>query len=100
MRPPQRPPQPPPGRAPIHTNFTATPPDAPTGQQSVRTPGADELGLIRDGKTIPRRGWRRLLHRWSGGAVNPGESAAESTSRALTDRVNQAVRGSYSIPVL
>jgi MinD-like ATPase involved in chromosome partitioning or flagellar assembly len=100
MRPPQQPPQSPPGRAPIHTNFTATPPDATTGQQGVRTPGADELGLIRDGKTIPRRGWRRLLHRWSGGAVNPGESAAESTSRALADRVNQPVRGSYSIAVL
>jgi MinD-like ATPase involved in chromosome partitioning or flagellar assembly len=66
----------------------------------MRMPGADELGLIRSGKAVPRRGWRRLLHRWSGGAVNPGESAAESTSRVLADRVNQPVRGSYSIAVL
>ena len=95
MRPPPRPP-----RAPIQTNFTATPPDGASRQPGFRTPGADELGLIRKGKRAPRSGWRRLLHRWSGGAVNPGESNAENASRALADRVNQPVRGSYSIAVL
>jgi MinD-like ATPase involved in chromosome partitioning or flagellar assembly len=41
-----------------------------------------------------------VLHQITGGAVNVGESAAESSWRALTERVNQPVRGSYSIAVL
>lgn len=91
---------PPPPRAPIPTNFTATAGNGSSRQSGFRSPGADELGLIRRGKKAPRSGWRKLVHRLSGGAVNPGESNAEANKRALFDRVNQPVRGSYSIAVL
>jgi MinD-like ATPase involved in chromosome partitioning or flagellar assembly len=94
------PPPPPEDRAPIPTNFTTTVPDMPTGQQSLSRPAANELGLIRPAKAVPRHGWRKVLHRMTGGTVNLGESAAESSGRALADRVNQPVRGSYSIAVL
>jgi MinD-like ATPase involved in chromosome partitioning or flagellar assembly len=40
------------------------------------------------------------LHGLTGGVVNLGESAAELSLKALADRANQPVRGSYSIAVL
>jgi MinD-like ATPase involved in chromosome partitioning or flagellar assembly len=86
-------------RAPIDTDFTAMAAES-TCQQSIRTPAADELGLIRPSKPVPQRGWRKVLHRASGGTLNLGESAAESNFRALADRANRPVRGSYSIAVL
>jgi MinD-like ATPase involved in chromosome partitioning or flagellar assembly len=87
-------------RAPLDTNFTTATPDIATWQQSMNTPAADELGLIRPIKPAPRHGWRKALHGLTGGAVNLGESAAELSWRALADRANQPVRGSYSIAVL
>jgi hypothetical protein len=87
-------------RAPINTNFTTTMPDKSTWQQNLSTPAANELGLIRPTKPVPRHGWRKVLHRLTGGTLNLGESAAESSFQALADRANQPVRGSYSIAVL
>jgi MinD-like ATPase involved in chromosome partitioning or flagellar assembly len=88
-----------PGRhAPLDTNFTAMT-DVPTWPQSPRTPAANELGLI-PAKAVPRHGWRKALHRLTGGKLNAGESAAEANRQALADRANQPVRGSYSIAVL
>ncbi|SHS54582.1 ESX-1 secretion-associated protein EspI [Mycobacteroides abscessus subsp. abscessus] len=63
-------------------------------------PSVDQLGLIRSAKPLPNRGWRKVVHRLSGGAVNPGESSAEATRRALIDRINAPVRGDYRIAVL
>lgn len=92
---------PPTGRhALVNTNFTAAIPDESIRQQSPSTPAANELGLIRPTKPAPRRGWRKVLHRTTGGTVNLGESVAESNLRTLADRANQPVRGSYSIAVL
>lgn len=82
------------------TDFTAAVPNEPAWQESVRVPPADELGLTRPSRAVPRRGWRKELHRITGGRLNVGESAAESNWRALADRVNHPVRGSYSIAVL
>ena len=86
--------------APIDTNSTTATPEVPTRQQSSSTPAADELGAIRPMKPAPRGGWRKTLYDLTGGAVNPGESAAELRWRALAHRANQPVRGSYSIAVL
>lgn len=85
--------------AQIETDFTGMLSDEPTPRRSAQTPEANELGLITS-KAVPRRGWRKVLHQMTGGAMNLGESAAESSWRALTERVNQPVRGSYSIAVL
>lgn len=87
-------------RPPLRTHFTATLPDDAAWQQGANAPAANELGLIRLAKRPPRHGWRKVLYRLSGGRLNVGESAAEARIRTLTDRVNQPVRGSYSIAVL
>jgi MinD-like ATPase involved in chromosome partitioning or flagellar assembly len=89
-----------PGRhAQIETDFTGALGEAARRQQGARSPEADELGLI-PSRAAPRHGWRKALHQITGGAVNLGESATEASWRALVDRVNRPVRGSYSVAVL
>ncbi|TDZ80629.1 MinD/ParA family ATP-binding protein [Mycobacteroides salmoniphilum] len=103
------PPAPP--RAPFvpgQTPFTAARPEAPVyrpapqPQQPSRPqgPSHDQLGLIRSVKPLPRSGWRKAVHRLSGGAINPGESSDESHRSELIDRINLSVRGDYRIAVL
>jgi MinD-like ATPase involved in chromosome partitioning or flagellar assembly len=56
------------------------------------------LGLVRS-RPAPKKGWRKAIHRATG--LNPGESAEETTYRAIVDRVNQPVRGGpFTIAVL
>src|SRR5947209_20247305 len=68
-------------------------------QPGGHLPTNDELGLIRR-RPAPQRGWRKLVYRASGGAINPGESQRDMFEKALIDRVNQPVPGDYSIAVL
>ncbi|SKF87844.1 ESX-1 secretion-associated protein EspI [Mycobacteroides abscessus subsp. massiliense] len=87
----------------VNTPFTsaqAMPPPQQLDFQRPMLPSVDQLGLIRSAKPLPNRGWRKVVHRLSGGAVNPGESSAEATRRALIDRINAPVRGDYRIAVL
>ncbi|MEC3913903.1 MinD/ParA family ATP-binding protein [Nocardia sp. CDC160] len=71
------------------------------GQQPM-PPGhsVNDLNLLKRAKRAPRSGWRRAIHKASGGAINPGESAADVVYRQLVDRVNQPVRGDYRIAIL
>ncbi len=71
----------------------------PERQAGGPLPTNDELGLIRH-RPAPQHGWRKLVHRASGGVVNPGESPREVFEKSLADRVNQPVHGDYSIAVL
>src|SRR2546430_13425279 len=68
-------------------------------QHEERLPTNDELGLIRR-RAAPQHGWRKLIHRASRGVINPGESEHDIGQKALIERVNQPVRGDYSIAVL
>ncbi|MBO0853654.1 MAG: AAA family ATPase [Nocardia sp.] len=61
---------------------------------------ADNLNLLRRTRRSPRSGWRRAVHKISGGAINPGESSADVMYRELIDRVQQPVRGDYRIAIL
>jgi len=56
--------------------------------------------LFRPTKRPPASGWRRMVHRISGGGVNPGESRDDVRRRHLVERVNQPIRGDYKIAVL
>jgi MinD-like ATPase involved in chromosome partitioning or flagellar assembly len=78
---------------PAPTPFTSTPPNV----SEPLAPTDGELGLLRR-EPAPRTGWRRAVHRATG--LNPGVSTKEAGYRALLDRVNQPVRGPYSIAVL
>ncbi len=72
-----------------------------------QAPGAPRHGgeigrevLFRPAQRPPSSGWRRFVHRVSGGSVNPGESAEDLRRRQLADRVNQPIRGDYKIAML
>jgi MinD-like ATPase involved in chromosome partitioning or flagellar assembly len=71
----------------------------PGWEPGGQLPTNDELGLIRR-QPAPQHGWRKLVHRASLGAINPGESQREIGLKTLTDRVKQPIRGDYSIAVL
>ena len=87
-------------RSPVETEFTASEFDVSARQLPSSMPPPGELGLIRPSRAVPRRGWRGLLHRMTGGMINLGESAVESSDRKLVGRIRQPVRGTYSIAVL
>lgn len=92
-------------RFPAHTPFTTARPDVSGQHQQLASPrpqgpSHDQLGLIRSVKPLPKSGWRKAVHRLSGGAVNPGESPEESARSLLIERINAPVRGDYRIAVL
>ncbi|WP_238845764.1 AAA family ATPase [Nocardia terpenica] len=72
--------------------------------QHMQQPGpahsVNDLNLLKRARRSPRSGWRRAVHKMSGGAINPGESSADVVYRELVDRVNQPVRGDYRIAIL
>ncbi|WP_419216203.1 AAA family ATPase [Gordonia sp. CPCC 205333] len=63
-------------------------------------PNLDDATLLRKARKAPGHGWRRTIHRITGGRVNPGESQTEINHQHLVDRVNRPVRGDYRIAVL
>lgn len=79
---------------PEQTPFTS----AEANRPRAFVPTNSDLGLVRSRPT-PKKGWRKAIHRATG--LNPGESAEETTHRAIIDRVNQPVRGGpFTIAVL
>jgi MinD-like ATPase involved in chromosome partitioning or flagellar assembly len=68
-------------------------------QPDGQLPTNDELGILRQ-QPVPQSGWRKLVHRASGGTLNPGESEYDISQKALIGRVNLPVRGDHSIAVL
>ncbi|MFF0489428.1 AAA family ATPase [Nocardia sp. NPDC004068] len=60
----------------------------------------NDLNLLKRARKAPRSGWRRAVHKMTGGTVNPGESPADVVHRELVERVNQPVRGDYRIAIL
>ncbi|WP_278260654.1 AAA family ATPase [Nocardia sp. AG03] len=81
------------------------PQQQPFQPQHVPAPGqpghsVNDLNLLKRARKAPRSGWRRAVHKVSGGVINPGESAADVVHRDLAERVNQPVRGDYRIAIL
>ncbi len=84
----------------------------PWGQQSWEGPAPEPSrhqvtsqdlvadALLERSRKAPSRGWRRGLHRLTGGSVNPGESAGEAREAALLDRIRQPIQGDYRIAFL
>ncbi|MDO3650764.1 MinD/ParA family ATP-binding protein [Nocardia mangyaensis] len=105
----------PPGHMPGQPGQPAPPPQwgqggpgqqhQPFQPQHVTAPGqpghsVNDLNLLKRARKAPRSGWRRAVHKASGGVINPGESAADVVHRDLGERVNQPVRGDYRIAIL
>jgi MinD-like ATPase involved in chromosome partitioning or flagellar assembly len=83
----------------IATSFARAMVWMPAWEPGGQLPTNEQLGLIRR-RPAPHRGWRKLIHRASLGAINPGESQRDISLKAQVDRVKQPVRGDYSIAVL
>ncbi|NMO00179.1 AAA family ATPase [Gordonia sp. TBRC 11910] len=95
------------GFLPPQGQFIAGPaqPAPPFGHPAHQRPPAgppalDDATLLRKARRAPGHGWRRAVHRATGGRVNPGESPTEITHQQLVERVNRPVRGDYRIAVL
>lgn len=79
------------------TPFTSTADGDTSRPPRTRMPTNAELGLTRS-RPVPRAGWRKKLHQVTG--INPGESAEQTRHRVTMERINQPVRGAFSIAVL
>ena len=77
-------------------------PDQQAGQPQPAgpPPSLTSQSLLRQATETPTRGWRKFLHKATGGTVNPGLSQAEVEHRALVQRVTTPVRGSNRIAVV
>ncbi|MDF0530896.1 MinD/ParA family protein [Tsukamurella sp. 8F] len=75
--------------------LAAAPPQPPAAPPTI-----DEVGLARDTRKPPTKGWRKLVYRMTGGSITPTESADEIALKALTERVQHPVNGDYRVAVL
>lgn len=99
---------PPPGWIPPPPGWLPPPPDGPaTTPQGYRPPAGfgvppslDEAEIVHRERTAPQTGWRRALHRASGGRINPGESRRERQREDLLAKIRRPVAGDFRIAVL
>jgi MinD-like ATPase involved in chromosome partitioning or flagellar assembly len=106
--PPPVPPPPPPGwLPPPPPGWLPPPPPAPPpsdiGQPQgfrVAPPSLDRAELSGRTRSAPQSGWRRALHRATGGRVNPGESRKDREREDLLALIRQPIAGDFRIAVL
>ncbi|MFY2789563.1 MinD/ParA family ATP-binding protein [Rhodococcus sp. MALMAid1271] len=73
------------------------------GAPNAYRPNSQDLGadsLLKRPKRASSSGWRRGVHRLTGGVINPGESTAEERYRNQVERIRQPVLGDYRIAFL
>nr|CRL74549.1 chromosome partitioning ATPase [Mycolicibacterium komanii] len=63
-------------------------------------PSLDEAEVVRRARPAPQSGWRRAVHRASGGHLNPGESRRERERADRIDRIRTPIVGDFRIAVL
>lgn len=78
------------------------PPTAPTDPNRPPGSAADltSSALLRQRNDVPSHGWRRLIHRLTGGALNPGVSKRDQVLSSLLNRIRTPVRGCHRIAVV
>jgi MinD-like ATPase involved in chromosome partitioning or flagellar assembly len=77
----------------------ASPPVDPT---DALGPAVDltDRSIVTDRLTIPRSGWRRLLHRVSGGTVRAADPRAERERRELEARIRRPLTAPHHVAVV
>jgi MinD-like ATPase involved in chromosome partitioning or flagellar assembly len=108
--PPGPPPPPPPGwlLPPPPPGWVAPPPPPGAPQANVGPPqgfrvpppSLDRAQIVDRTRSVPQSGWRRALHRASGGRINPGESRKEREREDLLALIRQPIAGDFRIAVL
>ncbi|ALR10555.1 hypothetical protein MYCSP_02705 [Mycobacteroides saopaulense] len=79
----------------------AAPPANYRAPQAYRMPPSlDEAEVINRGRYAPRSGWRKAVHRSTGGRVNPGDSRKDREQDQLLASIRQPILGDYRIAVL
>lgn len=79
----------------------AVPPANYRAPQAYRMPPSlDEAEVINRGRYAPRSGWRKAVHRSTGGRVNPGDSRKDRDRDQLLASIRQPILGDYRIAVL
>jgi MinD-like ATPase involved in chromosome partitioning or flagellar assembly len=76
------------------------PPEDVQPQRFWATPPIDDAAPAHHSRSTPQRGWRRALHKMTGGHVNPGASRREREHADLTSRIQQPFVGDFRIAVL
>jgi MinD-like ATPase involved in chromosome partitioning or flagellar assembly len=106
---PPLPPLPPPGWIPPPPPGWMPP---PSGQHAAAPPvpgpppgfgvltSLDEAEVVHRTREAPRTGWRRAIHRVSGGRINPGESRKEREKDDLLERIGVPIVGDFRVAVL
>jgi MinD-like ATPase involved in chromosome partitioning or flagellar assembly len=99
-------PPPPPGWLPPPPPGWLPPPpppprniEPPQGYR-VLPPSLDQAPMVDRARSVPRSGWRRALHRASGGRLNPGESRKQRDQEDLLALIRQPIAGDFRIAVL
>lgn len=59
-----------------------------------------EIASQLEEKVVPKSGWRKWVHRSTGGAINPGESASARRTRELAERIRQPLDGDFRIAIM
>uniref|UniRef100_UPI00374469C0 MinD/ParA family ATP-binding protein n=1 Tax=Mycobacteroides abscessus TaxID=36809 RepID=UPI00374469C0 len=78
-----------------------TPPANYRAPQAYRMPPSlDEAEVVNRGRYAPRSGWRKAVHRSTGGRVNPGDSRKDRERDLLLASIRQPILGDYRIAVL
>jgi len=75
---------------------------APTTGEPVdeRDPGGlSEESIVRRPEEVPPGGWRRWVHWWTGGLLNPGPGGDELARRALLHRIRRPLLDTHRIAV-
>jgi MinD-like ATPase involved in chromosome partitioning or flagellar assembly len=94
-------PPPPPGWMPPPGEQYAAPAPSNAPSQAFRMPPSlDEAEFVHRARNAPQSGWRRTIHRASGGRINPGESRKEREKDDLLARIRQPIVGDFRIAVL
>jgi len=63
-------------------------------------PSLDDAEIVHRARNAPQAGWRRTVHRASGGRINPGESRKERRKEDLLAQIRQPFVGDFRIAVL
>jgi MinD-like ATPase involved in chromosome partitioning or flagellar assembly len=101
MPPPGWIPPPPPGWIHRPEQHTASAPPGSRPPQSFRVPPSlDEAEIVHRSRNAPQYGWRRAVHRASGGHVNPGESQKQRQKEDLLAQIRMPIVGDFRIAVL
>jgi MinD-like ATPase involved in chromosome partitioning or flagellar assembly len=93
-------PPPPPGWLPPAPPVASPADVGPPQGFRVPPPSLDQAQIVDRTRSVPQSGWRRALHRASGGRINPGESRKEREREDLLALIRQPIAGDFRIAVL